>query len=365
MPMGDLMNCRALRLVASSLLVLGACSEPTQTPVIELTGDPTAALRTPLSAISNGVESSNGTFIFVDKRENAIVVASSGLDTAATIGRSGEGPGEYRRPARAIADGKGGAIIPDEILRRALFVSPSGLITGEGLSSQETGFSPIAIRGVDPRGRLLHFGPAMPDNSDSLPIQRWDPATRRSTRLGWWPMTSVALGAPVKAADGTTAREIIVPEMWPPRSAWVAFADGSVAIVRPNPYRVEIISPDGVKSTGPPVDFQPVRVTAAHRNAIRQDLGPMPDDQFPKTLPPFEGFDDVIGRPQGEVWVQRMRAWNDATPRYDVFGANGVLKLQVVLRPHSRVVGFGTEGIYVARRDPVVDLWYLERYPAP
>jgi len=329
---------------------------------LDLTGPPSQQLSTPLSTVSHGVELRSGAFLLVDRRERAIILAHLTLDTHSQVGRVGAGPGEYRRPIRALSDGRGGAIVPDEELRRSIRVAANGEIVGDGLTSHETGFSPASIRGMDPAGRVLHYGPVAPGIRDSLPIQRWDPSTGRSTLLGWWPTTQAALGVATKTPQGLTSREIMMPSLWPLRATWVALPDGAIAIVRPSPYQIEIITPEGHRSLGPVVQYQPVRVTSAHRDAIRQERGPIPDDQFPPLLPPFEGLDDVIGSPTGEVWVGRMRAWNDTVPVYDIFDSRGVPRGHARLRSRSKVVGFGSGAVYVAREDPDDGLWFLERY---
>jgi hypothetical protein len=150
--------------------------------------------------------------------------------------------------------------------------------------------------------------------------------------------------------------------LWPLRTAWVALGDGTVAIVHPDPYRVEIIRPDGRRQIGPVVDHIPVRVTAALRAAVRAERGPMPDNLFLEELPPFEGLEDVIASPRGEIWVGRMQDVADTVVRYDVFNAQGARVAEARLRKHSRVVGFGAGTVYVAREDADEGLWYLERY---
>jgi hypothetical protein len=353
------MTSRILKaLAASAVLPLVATA---QLPTIDLTGPPAARLSTPLSAVSHGVELQSGAFVFVDRVEVEVKRADLSRDAIATLGRVGGGPLEYRRPDRAVADGQGGALIPESSDFRMLRVLPTGALARSDLPLVDAKIRPLWIRGVDPQGRLIHWGPINSATRGQVPIHRWDPATRQFTLLGQWPTRRVRVGAPQRTPQGTT-REIMDATLWPLRAAWVALGDGTVAIVHPEPYHVEIVRPDGRKLLGPTVDYRPVRVTAALREAVRAERGPMPDNVFPEELPPFEGLEDVIGSPRGEVWVRRMQDPSDPFTLYDVFNASGVRIAQARLSKHAQVVGFGAGSVYVAREDVEEGLWYLERY---
>lgn len=332
-----------------------------QLPTLDLTGPPAARLSTPLSAVSPGVELANGAFVFVDRVEVQVRLAHLSRDAVTTLGRTGSGPLEYRRPDRAIPDGQGGALIPESTDFGLLRVTSTGTLVPSELPLVEAKLRPIWIRGVDGQGRLIHWGPLEPGVRGQVPINRWDPATRQFTRLGSWPTVRATVGAARRTPQGTT-REIMDATLWPLRTAWVALGDGTVAIVHPEPYRVEILRPDGRRQFGPVVDHVPVRVTAALRAAVRAERGPMPDNLFPEELPPFEGLEDVIASPRGEIWVGRMQDVADTVVRYDVFNAQGVRVAEARLRKHSKVVGFGAGTVYVAREDADEGLWYLERY---
>lgn len=334
---------------------------PAQRRTIDLTGRPAAQLTTPVSAVSHGVELRSGSFVFVDRREVLVKSAQLSRDTLVSLGRVGSGPAEYRRPLQAVADGQGGALIPEASEYRLVRVLPTGEVAGMDLPLQEAGIRALWIRGVDPQGRVIHWGPVARGVRGAIPIHRWDPATGQSTLLGIWPTTPAIVGAPTRTPQGI-ARELSHATIWPLRATWVALPDGAVAIVHPRPYHLEIIKPDGRKVQGPTVQYEPVRVSSAMRDAAREERGRVPDEQFPSELPPFEGLEDVIGSPRGEVWVGRMQYPADAVMVYDIFSADGIRVGEARLRKHSKVVGFGVGSVYVAREDVDTGLWYLERY---
>jgi len=125
---------------------------------------------------------------------------------------------------------------------------------------------------------------------------------------------------------------------------------------------VDFVTAEGRNIPGRSTGYVPVEVTASMRKLVREQRGPIPDEQFPKTLPPFEGLDDVIASGDDEVWVGRMRDAADSFPVYDIFDRTGTVVAHARLRPHTKVVGFGEGVVYVARQSPEDDLWHLERY---
>jgi hypothetical protein len=174
---------------------------------------------------------------------------------------------------------------------------------------------------------------------------------------------------------------------WARQTQWVAAADGRIAMITPEPYQVTWLK-GSTRSAGPAIPFTPVKVTEAEKKeyvarmararptvmtfgggarggaAPRIDPPKMEDIDFPETMPAFSGRDAVLITPEGELWVSRLRAASDKTPRYDVFDQRGQRIGEVALRPESRVVGFGRGSVYVARSDED-DLQYLERYQRP
>jgi hypothetical protein len=81
---------------------------------------------------------------------------------------------------------------------------------------------------------------------------------------------------------------------------------------------------------------------------------------WPEYLPPFLGASLVAFAPDGLLWVQRTTpAGQPAT--FDLIDGAGKVAQRVVLPKKSRVVGFGSGTVYVARSDDD-DLQYLQRY---
>ena len=62
---------------------------------------------------------------------------------------------------------------------------------------------------------------------------------------------------------------------------------------------------------------------------------------FADTKPPF---DFALGRPKGEVWLQRPRAEEDAPCTYDVFDSAGKWQRAVTFPAGAALAGFGRSG---------------------
>ena len=62
---------------------------------------------------------------------------------------------------------------------------------------------------------------------------------------------------------------------------------------------------------------------------------------FADTKPPF---DFALGRPNGEVWLQRPRAQDDGAFTYDVFNRQGAWQRAVEFPKGASLAGFGPKG---------------------
>jgi hypothetical protein len=168
--------------------------------------------------------------------------------------------------------------------------------------------------------------------------------------------------------------------------------DGSVIIVRAGDYHLERFGPDGSVTRGPAVPFDPVGI----RNPEKEEWvaengrtgggvgigvevvngivtmsfargGSDPDRVIDSYTWPEEKPGFYSGRIPvdfaGRAWVRRhVEAGESST--YDVFDAAGT-RLETVLLPNGkRVIGFGTNAVYIVSYDEF-DLNYLEKYLMP
>lgn len=143
------------------------------------------------------------------------------------------------------------------------------------------------------------------------------------------------------------------------REQAVLFADGWLAVLRRDPYRVDWLTPAGRQLVGRALPYESVRVDERQRRrAIANkhfagdsslfESGDFP--RWPSRLPPF--LDDALTRlADGSVLVRRAPDARQAGVVHDVVGRDGSLRSRLLLAATQRVVGSDRRGIFVATRD--------------
>jgi hypothetical protein len=354
---------------------------------------PDAAFDEPFTLIRGVRELRDGRVIVTDLSDKIVQILDFRTGRATRIGREGRGPGEYVMPATLWPTPDGQTLLQDIGKMSFLVIDAQGGIGREISAPRATAggggrvvMATMEVRGADARGRLYHQGAGYglmggATALDSVPLLRWDVAADRVDTLAWKPLPPEA--RPQVSGGGGQVRVIQGMRAWPAEAQWGVAADGRIALVTPDPYRVTWITPGAAARTGPAVPYTPIRVTEAEKRAYREarartrpitmSMGPggaaigqgaaapTQDPEWPETIPPFSGPSAVLVTPEGEVWVERTRPASDRTPRYDVFDGTGQRVREVTLRPRSRVVAFGQGTVYVVRMDED-DLQYLERY---
>lgn len=358
--------------VALLAIAVLAARAGAQTRTIDLTGQPLVTIREPFTAPSGFNEVTGNRAVIIDRKDNQLVLVDFSSNSIRTIGRQGAGPKEYKRIDKAFPWPGGGTLLPDPSNNRAVLVAADGALSLANFSRETIGIAGAGqIGGTDRAGNVYVFGMiprvagAGSESPDSLPIARWVPANHHVDTLGWWPQPKVTVGPPEKR-NGATVRALGHTSMFPDYTVWRALPDGGIAIVHPAPYRVDLIDTRGRLHRGPAVARERINLDATERDALRAQRGPMPDASFQKTYPPFSGVtDDVFVTPEGSVWVERFRRMGDSASVYDVFDGSGQLSAQARLRPHSRVLGFGANSVYIVRQTTDDDFWHLEQWRRP
>lgn len=383
---------------AGAFLLCAVPALPAQQPTP--LGRPVAEFEEPFSRVSGLRELADGRVIISDQREKLVQLIDLQRQSARRIGREGSGPGEYALPTTLLPMPNDQTLLVDMMNRRFLTIRPDGtpgdVISPPTIAPPAGGGGPAAMvgglvnpRGVDAQGRLyfqdLGIRPGQP-SPDSVPILRWTPGQARVDTAAWvlGPQVNVST-TPARGGGGGGMRVMVGgAPVWTPAEGWAVSANGQVARVQPNPYRVVWYDASRRGTAGPTVPYTPIRVTDADKRAYieQQAANPptmvmmgggggtsvqmpqMPEPTFAETKPAFFGTSSVFASPEGEVWVLRTRPANDHTPVYDVFDASGRLARKVSLAPGSRVVGFGGQSVYVVRTDED-DLEYLQKFARP
>ncbi|HRQ78748.1 MAG TPA: hypothetical protein PLY94_09120 [Gemmatimonadaceae bacterium] len=343
----------------------------------------------PFSSVRALREEADGRVLVIDDIENRILRVDLREGTATVIGRQGNGPGEYTLPV--------GLLALDADTTLAVDLTGGGralLIVARGASGDR-----LAARGIAP-GAPLFFRPdvqadargnlyelvmltAPEDRAGGYSgIRRLDRASGRQDTIGRVSQqgrSPLLRPMPTTSTANTAPRAAGPPPPYATVDQWAVAADGRVAIVTVDPYRVVFIDPSGGRVEGPVLQYRPVPMSAGLKAEwrVRQEQPVlslrMNEDRtmspgrsrrtyveptaWPDVLPPFLQR-ALRFAPDGMLWIERA-VEAGAGQSFDVIDARGRLVRHVRLDAGLRLVGFGRDGVYTVRHD-ADDLEYLQ-----
>jgi len=359
-----------------------------------------ATVPEPFGLVQSVRELPGGRVIVADPLGLVLVSLDPRTGDVRPLGREGGGPAEWRQPDAVYALPGDSTLLVDLGNARLTVIDPGGrLVRSAPLMLPPTAGAagppmpePLLPRGTDRGGALYIQTRGRPTGQGGLPdsmhVKRWTwgaPHAATVARLRSPAMTTSTSGG----ANNQSFRVRPVP--YSPQDDWAVAADGRIAVVRAEPYRVEWIQPDGRVVTGPETSWEPVRVREAEKRRWLDQLGASgltmsvtsdngsttmalqrggrraaaasaEDYEWPERLPAFRAGGAVV-MPDGRLLVEREVAEGDPT-RYDVFDARGTRAGALYLPTGQRIVGFGRESVYAVRVDQDGLNW-LEVYALP
>ena len=328
-----------------------------------------------LATVSGARELKDGRILISDAKRAAVYAIDPKTGTTTQIGSAGGGEMQYAQPGGFYAGTADTVYLLDRGQARVSLISPAGAIVGTR-SIRRKGHSGSNdadpdLQQVDARAlsyfldRGLRLGASVGAvSTDSATLLRLDPSRQHLDTIAF--LRQAQKKVTQSDAHMQMTREI----RGSPRDGWGVAGDGSVAIVRAAPYRVEWYSATGRVTRGPAISFEPVPYTSEEKAAIaatdaksaasigmagaageeRKTVAPAEDDLF---APAKMAFDPtfVIVSSDGRVWVPRNQKFGIKSVVYDVFDRQGERVDRVELPPRNRVIGFGPSSIYTAERD--------------
>jgi hypothetical protein len=362
-----------------------------QQPATRVLAKPEAEFQESFDAVTALRELPGGRVLVTDLGPKTVILADFKSGQQRTVGRNGQGPGEYQFPGELLPLAGDSTLLVDRVSRRFLRIGPDGTV-GKTLPYPDAVSGMPDPRGVDAQGRiyfqasLFRGGPGdddAPQIPDSVPLLRWDRALNRIDTV-----TRVKVPAIKMQISGTQNARVMMmrAQPYPAADEWAVAADGRVGVARVGDYHVEWLGPRAVR--GAPVRFDAVKVTEADKlaymNAMKssrnriivnqggpgrgsQEMKPPEPDasefDWPAVKPPFRsgGQRAAFITPEGQLWLARYTTAADSTPMFDVFDARGELTTRVTLPLGRRVVGMGQGVVYAVRTDED-GLQWLERY---
>jgi hypothetical protein len=168
---------------------------------------------------------------------------------------------------------------------------------------------------------------------------------------------TVALLAAPEYGDAVFGEQVQqAATVFAPNDFFGVLPDGTAWIARGRENRVDWRAPDGAWTRGRPHPYTKIPVTQADKDRVLAQVREqgkqfgMPQDlsityPFAATKPPFEF---ALGRPNGEVWLQRPRSQDGAGLIYDVVDRKGIWQREITFPKDAALAGFGATGAVYA-----------------
>lgn len=310
----------------------------------------------------------DGTLLVTDVSAKALfVVPREG--PVRRLGRTGDGPGEYRGPGKLVALGDSATILIDsrnrrwQLLQLSTFRSLPGAfrdvnlrVRGDLAGISRVGFA-LDIQGRGPLRRPGAFVPRThPLVYDSVAF---------ILQKGEDQADTVALGRTHRL--DVVRKRVVVNGMadvfiaMHPLSTYdqgVLFPDGTLAVARVEPYRVDWRMPGGTWQSGAPVQDALSQVVPGLKSElsrrIASDAAERPVfsasdfKKWPARVPAFTSYSVSAGA-DGRVYIVRTDLGAAKPRQVDIFDRVRGRVGNMSIPPGTRLVGIGQRTLFVAR----------------
>lgn len=321
-------------------LTTGCAEEPAPPPIASAEQAPIDTGLATFTALTSIRKLADGRVLLSDPRERSLFVVDANFRHAEQLGRVGDGPGEYRLAAPLWRLRGDSTLMVDMFGRRWLIMIGARIVA----TVPPTDPAVLAVRSfafsLDTLGKILLLQNGA-TAADSQVMTLLDRATGAQTAIGHLP-------PPVPGSDVVRAYPLLS------RPNPVIAPDGWIAIVHPDPYRVDWRDPTGRWVRGPTLDVPVIPVTDEERDFVLDRLraGSRPDVQadelqWPRTIPVVNGGRRMIFAPTGELLVPRVPSARSPEPSYDVIDRRGALVGSVRLNVDERILGQADRELFV------------------
>ena len=271
-----------------------------------------------------------GDLYFLDRQLCQVLIYTADGEFLDTVGREGEGPGEFRRPYDFFLLEDGTLAIKDGWPSKLVYLAPDGLPAG--------GWSPSATLSL---GRLCEVPGGWIANGQDQNEERSDPNRIYSDLFlarfdeDGEQIHDYLTGESVHAFQPQTHDE---RQPYFPHSRWDLTAAGQIVVCTDRDvYRLEFLDLDGAVLRVVERDFEPYRRTAEDKDEIRDGTrmymnGVRQEIVFHllDTEPVISG---LVARPDGKIRVTTCYSTRDlpdgVVVRHDIHGADGTLLEEV------------------------------------
>ncbi|HET9465567.1 MAG TPA: hypothetical protein VFO71_08565 [Gemmatimonadales bacterium] len=308
--------------------------------------------------LSNVVELRDGRVVFTDTRDKLFLRADLKSGKVDTLGKradslSATGPvDQYRFPGWvAHLAGDTIALVDFGAIRttrwneggRPLNVLPIKAVSGD---------TPVLLYDTVGHGYKIDYQailgggePGRAVRPDSIPVLR--------IALKSGVVDTVARLAAPEYGDATFGEQVQqAAKVFAPNDHFGVLPDGSAWVARGRENLLDWRDADGTWHRGRSRAYTKLPVTQADKERVLAQVREqgkqfgMPQElsisyPFAENKPPFEF---ALGRPNGEVWLQRPRADENAALVYDVYDRQGAWQREVPFPKGAALAGFGANG---------------------
>jgi hypothetical protein len=308
--------------------------------------------------ISNVVELSDGRVAFADTKQKLFLRAdltSGKLDTLGTRVESiqrNSPASEYKFPGWVAHLGGDTVALVDFSAQRTTLWNEKGQPLRVLPIAPVSGEAPVLVYDTVGHGYKIDYqaviGGGEPGRSfrpDSIPVLR--------IGLQAGGVDTVANLAAPEYGDATFGEQIQeAAKVFAPNDFFGVLPNGMAWVARGKENRVDWRTLDGRWTVGQSHEYTKLPVTQQDRDRVLAQVREhgksygMPQNlrieyPFADTKPPF---DFALGRPNGEVWLQRPRGREDEPLTYDVFNKQGAWQRELRFPRGVSLAGFGAKG---------------------
>lgn len=324
----------------------------------------TAPPRVTLAAANGSFVAEHGVSSLYELDDERVAIAAMGFHSLLiydfatakvdTIGRDGDGPGEFRLLNSIWPWTNGRFIVHDLSLLRATVLNADGSVDSLFKTPPSAQNDAVSL-GADGSWATIGDSPSR----DSFPLLRVRAVGSQTETMTWMarprrkfvPLGSVAFNLPPEyAATDKFGR----------------FRDGRVWIARGADNRVDIVDAHGKFTRGTP---QPFARIATVKDDLHKWNGlpaiPLIDTIKNREMAPEKApFQDVRAGADDELWFWLNQPAGYTTERYAVRAADGKIKMEVELPGAHQVLTIGKRYVYVFSKNSD-DEHVVTRHPRP
>jgi hypothetical protein len=330
-----------------------------QPPSIRL-DTPYVSLAAEFTQVTSVRELSDGSVLVADRAERRLVLLDWATGSVTEIGRTGDGPGEFRNILQLQALANDSTLVVDDSRRRWLLLNGSRAVATLQAPERLNESVGVQLHGVDSRGYVLGVqgffwsgGSPVPDrySADSLLVIR----AHRSRHV----IDTIARIRGRGESNAASARRPGVTRTprnpLPLEDQALLFSDGWIALAFADPYQVAWYTPEGRLIRGKPLPFARIGLDTrekcaalkrANRNSRSFECRPEVVPNWPPFVPAFVP-DALLPLPDGRLAVHRMPSAGASMTMYDIIDRSGSLSLRLSLAENERIAGFGGNWVYV------------------